>query len=106
MKDLIDLVLIGREADLDAETLMRALRDTFEGRVQHELPTVFPDPPQDWTVPYARLAGEVGLPTELSDGARASAGMLVPILDGSVRAGVWDHEIGRWTVRGLAPPLV
>jgi hypothetical protein len=97
VKDLIDLVLIGREAALDAETLIRGLRDTFQGRARHELPVAFPDPPEDWAVPYARLAAEIGLPTELSDGARASAGMLDPILEGSVQHGSWNHERRRWT---------
>lgn len=96
VKDLIDLVLIATGAALDAATLARALKETFEHRDQHEVPTRLPEPPAQWATPYGVLAREVNLPPNLSEGFRAASAMLDPILDSTVTGGIWDRRQGRW----------
>lgn len=96
VKDLIDLALIGTEATLDAATLARALKETFEHRDQHDLPITLPEPPARWRLPYGVLAREVDLPPNLSDGFAAASAMVDPVLGGTVTAGVWDRAKGDW----------
>lgn len=99
VKDLIDLVLISKEATLDAGTLGRALRDTFGLRGQHPMPDRLLDPPKAWITSYARLATEVGLAPDLSDGFGAASALLDPVLSGLVTVGGWDPAPGIWSLR-------
>jgi predicted nucleotidyltransferase component of viral defense system len=94
-RDLIDLVLIKKNATLDGARLHAALCGTFEGRGQHPLPGTFPPPPAKWSVAYRKLAKEVGLDTELAAGHREAAALLDPILGGMVSRR-WDAAEGRW----------
>lgn len=96
VKDLIDLALIASEATLDAATLARALKETFEHRDQHDLPTALPEPPEHWRLPYGVLAREVDLPPNLTDGFTAASAMLDPVLRGTVTAGAWDRAKRSW----------
>jgi hypothetical protein len=96
VKDLIDLVLVASAATLDAATLARALKETFEHRDQHEVPTRLPEPPAQWATPYGVLAREVELPPGLTNGFAAASAMLDPVLTGTVTDGSWDHGQGRW----------
>lgn len=96
VKDLIDLVLVASAATLDAATLARALKETFEHRDQHEVPTRLPEPPAQWATPYRVLAREVELPRSLTNGFAAASAMLDPVLTGTVTDGSWDHGQGRW----------
>lgn len=96
VKDLIDLVLIATGATLDAATLARALKETFEHRGQHDVPTSLPEPPAHWATPYGVLAREVELPPSLTEGFAAASAMLDPVLTGTVTDGSWDHGQGRW----------
>jgi predicted nucleotidyltransferase component of viral defense system len=65
VKDLVDLVLIGEQAELDATRLHRALTLTFEQRARQPLPSAVPPPPSSWARPYAVLAREVGVAAEI-----------------------------------------
>jgi len=96
VKDLIDLVLIGTGAELDAATLARALKETFEQRGQHDVPTSLPEPPAQWATPYGVLAREVDLPPSLAGGFKAASAMLDHVLGGTVTGGSWDRRQGRW----------
>ncbi len=96
VKDLIDLVLVASAATLDAATLARALKETFEHRDQHEVPTRLPEPPAQWATPYGVLAREVELPPSLTNAFAAASAMLDPVLTGTVTDGRWDHGQGRW----------
>lgn len=99
VKDLIDLVLIGTSATLDATTLARALKDTFEHRGHHDMPTSLPEPPAQWAPPFGVLAREVELPPSLIDGFAAASAMLDPVLRGTITDGRWDCGHGRWGQR-------
>jgi hypothetical protein len=104
VKDLIDLVLIGTSSTLDAATLARALADTFDRRAQHDLPNSLPAPPAEWATPYAVLAREVGLPTDLAEAFRVASAVLDPVLTAAVTAGAWDRAKGDWDPDETAVP--
>ncbi len=91
-KDLIDLVLVKQFMTLDAGRLRTALVGTFEGRRLHPLPSSFPRPPADWTVPYRKSAQEVGISPDLATG-HAAAALLDPVLAG-LEKGRWEPEHG------------
>jgi hypothetical protein len=96
VKDLIDLVLITTNASLDATTLARALRETFEHRDQHELPTALPEPPVEWTTPYRVLARQVSLSPDVAEAFGLASAMLDPVMSGRVRSATWDPAKGDW----------
>ena len=93
VKDLVDLVLIGELAELDAKHLRRALATVFERRARQPLPKAMPSPPSSWARPYAVLAREVGIAVDIEAGHAVAARLLDPILR-SEAGGHWDHESG------------
>lgn len=95
VKDLVDIVLIGSFATLDADRLAEALRLTFEIRGQQSLPATLPAPPADWTVPYGRLATEVGLSEDLAGGYAEASAFLNPIFTHRGN-GRWDPVRSAW----------
>ncbi len=96
VKDLVDLALIAAEGMPDAALLHVALDRTFARREGRPVPPALPDPPPDWRVPYARMAREIGLDTDLGAGHAAAARMLDPILSGEVDSATWDPGDGGW----------
>jgi len=98
VKDLVDLVLIGELAALDATRLRHALATTFEQRARQPLPNAIPLPPSLWARPYAVLAREVGVAVEIEAGHAAAARLLDPVLR-SEAGGHWDPEARRWRSR-------
>lgn len=99
VKDLVDLVLIGEIAELDAKRLSRALATTFEQRARQPLPNAVPLPPSSWARPYAALAREVGVAVDIEAGHAAAARLLDPV-PRSETGGRWDPETQRWRSRG------
>jgi hypothetical protein len=99
VKDLVDLVLIASEAELDAVQLRRQLEATFSSRGTHRIPSELPRPPQDWTIPYGRLAREVGIPERIEQGHAQAAAMLDAVLSGRVADGAWDPRAGVWRAK-------
>lgn len=95
VKDLIDIVLIAELTELDASKLRASLKATFDERASQPLPQSIPAPPDSWARPYAQLAREVGLNTELATGHAAAAQLLDPVLH-STATGRWNPEIRRW----------
>jgi predicted nucleotidyltransferase component of viral defense system len=98
VKDLVDLVLIGELAELDAKRLRQALATTFEQRAHQPLPNAVPSPPASWARPYAVLAREVGIAVDIEAGHAAAARLLDPVLR-SEAGGSWDPEVRRWNSR-------
>lgn len=96
VKDLVDLVLIATSRSIDARTLRDAIERTFEGRGRHRVPGTLPPPPPDWSVPFSRMAGEVGIDRDLGRGHEVAAKLLNPVLGGSAPSGVWDPTAERW----------
>jgi predicted nucleotidyltransferase component of viral defense system len=95
VKDLVDLVLIGESAEIDAQRLRQALEATFEQRARQPLPNAMPLPPSPWARPYAVLAREVGIAVDIQGGHAAAARLLDPALR-SEAGGHWDPEAQRW----------
>jgi hypothetical protein len=77
---------------VDAARLRSALVGVFEGRRQHGLPSRLPAPPTEWTVPYRKLAREVGIDPDLRAGYAHAAAFLDPVLAG--------RNVGRWDPKG------
>lgn len=95
VKDLVDVVLLARHTSPCAERLEQALQSTFERHSKQALPDTLPPPPEAWTAPYARLARDVGIPSDLV-GAHAEARALIdPVLQGQA-AGTWDVVGASW----------
>ncbi len=95
VKDLVDLVLIGELAEIDAERLHHALTTTFAQRGRQPLPTAIPSPPSSWARPYAVLAREVGIVDRVEAGHAAATRLLDPVLRSEV-GGKWDYAARRW----------
>lgn len=95
VKDLVDMVLIKQFMTLDAARLHAALVGTFEDRGQHALPAILPHPPADWTVPYRKLAVDVGIDPRLANGHTDAAALLDPVLAGFA-TGRWDSDNDAW----------
>lgn len=95
VKDLVDLVLIGESAEIDAKRLRDALATTFEQRTRQPLPNALPLPPSSWARPYAVLAREVGIADGVEAGHAAAAQLLDPVLR-SEAGGRWDCAARRW----------
>ncbi len=99
VKDLPDIALLASVGSLDATELREALERTFSFRKTHPLPTALPDPPLEWTAPYAAMAREDDLAwATLDDVADAARRFLDPVLVGEVEAD-WDPTTSSWTVR-------
>ncbi len=100
VKDLIDLVLISAENTNTptAGALRVALDQTFARRTAQTLPAALPAPPIAWTLPYRKIAQEVGLVGEIMAGYADASAFLNPVLDRSCAIdAIWQPNIGRWT---------
>lgn len=73
VKDLVDLTLLVERSLLEPSAFRSALRDVFAERDAAAPPRDLPDPPRDWTAPFARMAREIGL----SEGTLGGAAKLV-----------------------------
>ena len=66
VKDLLDLALLIGPGELDEAKLLEALRLTFDRRKTHALPSVLEPPPAEWQIPFAAVAPECGVSTDLA----------------------------------------
>jgi hypothetical protein len=85
VKDLVDLALLIGSGDLDEERLSEALRLTFERRKTHELEAVFAPPSADWEIPFAAVARECGISTDLALVFVQVSDYLEPVISKSCR---------------------
>lgn len=95
VKDLVDFVLIAGSASPQAEQLHKALSAAFESRARQPLPARLPSPPAEWAIPYAEMAAELDLPTDLTTAHRTAAALVDPVLEGCT-TGRWEPEQLRW----------
>ena len=65
VKDLVDLILLIERVGLNAGRLPNAIRETFQRRGTHPVPDTVSSPPPSWSRPFAQMAAECGLETEM-----------------------------------------
>jgi len=53
-------------------------------------------PPDEWGVPWRRLARDVPAADDIADGYRVAIELFHPVLEGSVTTGAWQTRDG-WT---------
>lgn len=94
-KDLVDILLIAGIEPLNAGALRAALETTFSERNQQPLPATLPPPPEGWREPYARLAADVAVATNLESAHALASEFIDPILAGSA-ADTWDPLCRVW----------
>lgn len=104
-KDLVDLILIGSFAQLDADRLREALDGIFVTRAMHALPQALPAPPANWRRPYMMMAVAVGLDGDLGVGHGLAARLVDPVLQGSVKVSRWDPAGFAWIGLPARRPL-
>jgi hypothetical protein len=61
VKDLVDMVLLLELGLPGREEVRKAVRATFQRRRTHEIPALFPAPPELWSGIYDALAAECGV---------------------------------------------
>lgn len=93
--DIVDLVLIGEFAEIDAKRLRNALATIFEHRARQSLLDAIPLPPSSWARPYAVMAREVGFTIDIEAGHAVAARLLDPVLRAEA-GGHWDRDAGCW----------
>lgn len=95
VKDLVDIVIVSSSMSVLARDLHEALEQTFRERASHPLPNRLSLPPADWRRPYARMARDLDVPTELEQGHAIAARFIDPVLQRSAR-GRWNPADGSW----------
>ena len=61
VKDLVDLVLLIERTTMNATRLPKAIRESFQRRKTHEIPSALAAPPASWSKPFSEMAVECGL---------------------------------------------
>ncbi len=96
VKDLPDIGILASLGAMQVVELCAALeQQTFRHRATHPLPAAFPRPPEEWRVPYGRMAHLDRLRwVDLDTVHGAVARFLDPALQGD--AGKWDPASWLW----------
>lgn len=94
-KDLVDILLIATFGSLIAMELYDRLLQTFQGRGRQPLPNHLPEPPREWTRPYARLAKDVAAEPNLAAAYREAQEFLDPLLARTAK-GSWSPSTRTW----------
>lgn len=106
-RDLVDLVLIINDQELDAATLIAALRARQQNARNHiELPTSMQVPGQGWATGYLETASTSPLSPAMHnlDTAIAHVGdCLNPILSETLDRGGWNPAEHRWDLNATVP---
>lgn len=84
VKDLVDMVLLIRENAMSCEVLGQAIRDTFERRGTHLIPSMIADPPEFWKESFAAMAGECRIDPNIGVQFRKLVHYINPILCASI----------------------
>jgi hypothetical protein len=80
VKDLVDLVLLSVSGTLATTRVRESIAATFQRRATHPVPVSLPSPPEAWRKPFAELAGECGMTTEMATHFEQVAGFLKRVL--------------------------
>lgn len=94
VKDLPDLVLLGKVRALEARAIRAAIDETWSHRRTHPVPAFVPEPSPSWAPVYDEMAHTDQLPwLTIGDLVAAVRGFLDPVLQGG--EGLWDPA--KWT---------
>jgi hypothetical protein len=66
VKDLVDLVLLIEQAKLNTSRLPKAIRETFQRRKTHDVPTALTSPPVSWSARFSEMAQECGIEPDIN----------------------------------------
>jgi hypothetical protein len=91
VKDLVDMVLLVDDAPIKSGVLAGVLRDVFDARGTHDVPSALPAPPAGWRAVYARLAKDLPIPPTSDEAHRHVAGALAVTLQ---RAAIHSKRAG------------
>jgi hypothetical protein len=83
VKDLIDILLLTRTREPDLCHLALVLLQVFQLRKTHPAPPCLLPPPIDWTRPYASLASECGLETDIATAFQEVSSIYLNIVQAS-----------------------
>jgi hypothetical protein len=67
VKDLVDMVLLLKDGTLDPAQTLDTLISVFRRRGQPRLPTTLGAPPSSWATPFATMASECGISTDVEE---------------------------------------
>ena len=95
VKDLVDVVVIARTTELDAQQLCHAIDAIFSRRAAQPVPDAVPHPPADWARSWGTLAAHVPADDDVEAGHAVAAALLDPVLAGR-SAGTWDPRKCAW----------
>jgi hypothetical protein len=79
VKDLVDLILVTEQIKLDAARLPKSIREAFQRRKTHEIPTDLASPPTPWSKPFAEMATECGLEPDIGKHFSVVSGGFLPV---------------------------
>ncbi|MEI7807653.1 MAG: nucleotidyl transferase AbiEii/AbiGii toxin family protein [Verrucomicrobiota bacterium] len=65
VKDLVDLVLLIEQAKLNVSRLGKSIRETFQRRNTHSIPTALAPPPASWAARFSEMAEECGIDADI-----------------------------------------
>jgi hypothetical protein len=83
VKDLVDILLLTRMREPNLGHLASVLFQIFQLRKTHVLPPQLPPPPIDWARPYASLASECGLETDIATAFQDISSIYLDIMQAS-----------------------
>jgi hypothetical protein len=66
VKDLVDMLLLFDSDTIDPAQLLENIKATFRRRGTHDVPLSLPPPLSNWEGPFAEIAAECGLETNLT----------------------------------------
>jgi hypothetical protein len=95
VKDLVDVVVIARTTQVDAQPLRHAIDAIFSRRAAQPVPDALPKPPADWARSWGELAAHVPAADDVAAGYALAAALLDPNLAGR-GPGTWDPEKAAW----------
>jgi len=96
VKDFVDMLLLAEMGKLDSISLRKAIQVTFDDCKTHELPVKVPQPSKDWSLPFQKMAIEVGLEFKsLSDAGVALQQFLDPTLEAETQKS-WNSINWHW----------
>jgi hypothetical protein len=95
-KDLPDIALISTLAIPSAMTLKAALKQTFDFRGTHSIPTALPLPPERWHALYRQKQEEYGLEWPTLEACYERACRFINPVLSEIQESAWNPESAKW----------